>query len=122
MDDGVGRQGHGRSGGDPYLARARALGQVVDAAADEIEARRELPPPLVAALIEAGMFRLLLPKSLGGAELRPAEFACIMEEIASHDASAAWCVGQACGCTISAAHLDPAVARTIFGPPDGIVA
>jgi alkylation response protein AidB-like acyl-CoA dehydrogenase len=118
MNDGIGQPAEGRL----YLARARSLGPTLEAAADEIEARRELPPAIVTALIDAGMFRLLLPKSLGGAELRPAEFAQVMEEIASHDASTAWCVGQACGCTMSAAQLDPKVAREIFGPPDGIVA
>ena len=118
MNDGIGQPAEGRL----HLARARSLGPALEAAADEIEARRELPPAIVTALIDAGMFRLLLPKSLGGAELRPAEFAQVMEEIASHDASTAWCVGQGCGCTMSAAQLDPKVAREIFGPPDGIVA
>jgi alkylation response protein AidB-like acyl-CoA dehydrogenase len=105
-----------------YLERARALGPRIAAAADESDARRELPPELVAALIEAGMFRLLLPKSLGGAELHPALYAETVEAIARHDASTAWCIGQGCGCTVSAAYLDPAVAKEIFGPPDGIVA
>jgi alkylation response protein AidB-like acyl-CoA dehydrogenase len=104
------------------LRRARELGPALAAAADEIEARRELPEPIVAALAEAGLFHLLLPRSLGGAELRPADYVAVVEEIAKHDASAAWCVGQATGCTISAAYLDPAIAREIFAPPRGIVA
>jgi alkylation response protein AidB-like acyl-CoA dehydrogenase len=46
----------------------------------------------------------------------------VIEEIAKHDASTAWCLGQACGCTMTAAYLDPEVAREIFGGKCGIVA
>jgi indole-3-acetate monooxygenase len=104
------------------LRRARELGRELDAAAEEIEGRRELPEAIVEALVERGLFRLLLPRTLGGAELRPAAYVLVIEEVAKHDASAAWCLGQACGCTMTSAHLDPAVAREIFGGKRGIVA
>ena len=60
--------------GQDYLARARALRPLIAAAADEAELRRELTPEIVDALIENGIFRMLLPKSLGGAELDPQVF------------------------------------------------
>jgi alkylation response protein AidB-like acyl-CoA dehydrogenase len=104
-----------------YLRRARELGPELDAAAEEIERRRELPEAIVEALVEHGLFRLLLPRTLGGAELRPAAYVSVIEEVAKHDASAAWCLGQACGCTMTSAYLDPAVAREIFAKR-GIVA
>jgi alkylation response protein AidB-like acyl-CoA dehydrogenase len=81
-----------------------------------------LPEPVVAAVGERGLFRLLLPRSLGGAELPPGVYVPVIEEVAKHDASAAWCLGQACGCTMSAAYLKPEVGRDIFGGPRGIVA
>jgi alkylation response protein AidB-like acyl-CoA dehydrogenase len=105
-----------------WVARARALGPTIAAAGDEVERLRELPGPLVAALADAGLFRLLQPRELGGGEVTPMEFAETMGEIASHDASTAWCAGQGNGCGAAAALLDPAVARKIFGPNDGIVA
>jgi alkylation response protein AidB-like acyl-CoA dehydrogenase len=105
-----------------YLRRARELGPELDAAAEEIERRRELPEAIVEALVERGLFRLLLPRTLGGAELRPAAYVSVIEEVAKHDASAAWCLGQACGCTMTSAYLDPAVTREIFGGKRGIVA
>jgi len=105
-----------------YIGRARELGPELEAAADEIERRRELPEPIVEALIERGLFRLLLPRSLGGAELRPADYFEVIEEVAKHDASTAWCLGQACGCTMTAAYLDPEVVQEIFGGKRGIVA
>src|SRR5262249_11387777 len=104
-----------------YVARARALGPALAGVADEIERNRELPASLVSALIDNGMFRLLQPRFLGGAELDPMTYIQVVEQIASHDASTAWCVEQANGCSMVAAFLDPEVAREIFGPLDGIV-
>ena len=117
----AGCHGAGKSGA-ACLAEARDLGPALAAAAAEIERRRELPETIVAALVERGLFRLLLPRSLGGAELAPALYVPVIEEIARHDASTAWCLGQACGCTMTAALLEPEVAREIFGGPRGIVA
>ena len=111
-----------KSGGCEIIQRTRELGREIEAAADEIERRRELPEAIVAVLIERGLFHLLLPRTLGGAELRPAVYVEVIEEIAKHDASTAWCLGQACGCTMTAAYLDPEVAREIFGGKRGIVA
>ncbi len=108
--------------GAVYLKRACELGPKLAAAAAEIERRRELPEPIVESLIERGFFRLLLPRSLGGAELPPAAYVPVIEEIAKHDASTAWCLGQACGCSMTAAYLSPQAAREIFGGPRGIVA
>jgi alkylation response protein AidB-like acyl-CoA dehydrogenase len=53
--------------GRDYVRRARELAPELAAAADEIECRLELPESIVAALVERGFFRLLLPGSLGGA-------------------------------------------------------
>jgi alkylation response protein AidB-like acyl-CoA dehydrogenase len=105
-----------------YLKRARELAPELEAAAEDIERRRELPDAIVEALIERGLFRLLLPRALGGAELRPAAYVAVIEEVAKHDASTAWCLGQACGCTMTSAYLDPEAAHEIFGGKRGIVA
>ncbi|MGH7092579.1 MAG: acyl-CoA dehydrogenase family protein [Stellaceae bacterium] len=116
--------GRGKNGASELgpLDRARTLGPLLDASIDKIERERELPRRVVEALIDAGMFRLLQPRSFGGEEMQPTDYFDVVEEVASHDASVAWCVGQGCGCTMSAAYLLPEVARTIFGPRDGIVA
>ena len=81
--------GSGETLGADYIERARRLGPTIEAAADEIERRRDLPEPIVAALAERGLFRLLLPRSMGGAELPPAAYVPVVEEIAKHDASVA---------------------------------
>ena len=68
------------------VANARALARVILAAAPRIEANRELLPDLVAALHEARLFRMLVPRSLGGEELSPVEYVQAIEEIAKADA------------------------------------
>jgi indole-3-acetate monooxygenase len=105
-----------------YLARIREMAPDLAAAGDEIDRRRELPERIVDALIERGLFRLLLPRSLGGAELLPAQYVPIVEQLAMTDASIAWCVNQNSGCSMTAAYLTPEVAAEIFGQPRGILA
>jgi alkylation response protein AidB-like acyl-CoA dehydrogenase len=108
--------------GIDYVKRAREFAPELAAAATEIECRRELPEHVVAALAERGFFRLLLPRSLDGAELLPTNFVPVIEEIAKTDASTAWCLNQASGCSMTAAYLGPAAALEIFGGPRGILA
>jgi alkylation response protein AidB-like acyl-CoA dehydrogenase len=105
-----------------WVLRAREFAPELAAAAEEVERRRELPEPIVEGLVERGFFRLLLPRSLGGAELLPASFVPVIEEIAKADASTAWCLNQASGCSMTAAYLEPAAACEIFGGPRGILA
>src|SRR6185503_4945958 len=80
-----------------FIGRARALAPMIAAGAAEIEARRELTPEIVAALHDGGLFRLLLPRSLGGHELSPLLYVQVLEELAKADASTAWCVAQTSG-------------------------
>jgi indole-3-acetate monooxygenase len=102
--------------GDPaVISRAEAMRPIVEAAADEIEEKRRLPPALLDKLHEAQLFRLLLPRSFDGFETDPITFFHVIEAISKGDASTAWCLSQAGGCAMSAAYLDPAVAREIFG-------
>jgi alkylation response protein AidB-like acyl-CoA dehydrogenase len=115
------RRPAGDGAADP-IARARRLQPLLAAAADEIERRRELPDQVVAALIDAGMFRMLLPRSLGGEELHPLTYIQALEEIARVEPSTAWCLGQNSGCSMSAAYLDPEIAREVFGGRRGILA
>ena len=105
-----------------FIARARALTPVINAASDEIERRRELPPDLLQTLRDGRFFRMLQPRSIGGAELRPTSFAQVTEAIAMGDGSTAWVTCQNNGCAMSAAYLAPETAREIFGPSTGILA
>ena len=72
-------------------------------------------PPCVDALHDARLFRALLPAAIDGDEAAPARYVRMLETIASADASTAWCVGQASGCSMAAAYLEPDVAWEIWG-------
>jgi indole-3-acetate monooxygenase len=99
---------------DP-LTRAAAIAPLIAAAAEEIEALTELPSRVLDALHGAALFRTLLPRAFGGDETEPVTFAQMMELIAHADASTAWCIGQASGCSMVAAYLTPEVAQEIWG-------
>lgn len=106
---------------DP-VARAQRLVPEVAAAAERIEADRCLPPTLLDALHEARLFRLGLPAHVGGEAAPLPALAAVTETIAAADASTAWCLGQAIGCAMAAAFLDPEPARTVFGPDNAVLA
>lgn len=105
-----------------YIARARKLAPLLAAAAPRIDAARELPSDVLDAMHSAGMFRLLVPRSIGGAELDPATYIQCVEAIACGDASVAWCMNQGSGCSMSAGYLEPAIAREVFGGERDVLA
>jgi alkylation response protein AidB-like acyl-CoA dehydrogenase len=104
------------------IERARALAPLIAREADEIERTRRLTQPVIAALIENGLYRVLLPQSFGGTEAPPEVFMQMLEEVAKADASTAWCLGQCSVCAMTAAYLDADAANEIFNAPPGILA
>jgi alkylation response protein AidB-like acyl-CoA dehydrogenase len=105
-----------------HVARARALAPAIAAAADETERERRVAASLMATFHEQRMFRLLLPRSVDGAELDPLTYVRVIEEVAKADASTAWCLNQNCVCSVIAGYLEPSAAREIFGPADAVLA
>ena len=63
---------------DP-LARARELAAEIAAAADEIERTRRIPAMLLERLHESRLFRMLLPRFVGGDEIEPALYVAAIE-------------------------------------------
>lgn len=104
------------------IARAKSVTELLKVSAPRIEAERELPKDVLAALHEARMFRLLLPRTLGGDELDLRTHAEVLEIIASADASTAWVMSQGAGCAMASAFLAPAVAKKWFGPSNAVLA
>jgi alkylation response protein AidB-like acyl-CoA dehydrogenase len=107
---------------DP-IAEARAIAPLLRDEAPKIEALGQLTPPVVDALHTRGLYRTLLPHQLNGSGVGIENFVKIMEVLAGADASTAWCVGQASGCSMVAGYVEPAVARVIWGDdPRGVLA
>lgn len=108
------------SQGDP-LAAARRLAPRVAALRDRFDGERRLPSELVDDLQAAGLFRLWLPRALGGAELAPVPFLQVFEELARQDGSVGWCALIPAGYARLAGAMEEDAARTIFGAGRGIV-
>src|SRR5260221_3214480 len=97
------------------LGRVAALAPLITASIEQIERDRRLPQPLVDGMIEAGIFRLLVPRPLDGGEIDPVGFVRVIEAVAQLDASTAWCLCQTAVCGMVGAFLAPEAAWEIFG-------
>ncbi len=104
------------------LDRVRGVAELLKTAAPRIEAEREMPKDVLAAMHDARVFRLLLPRSLGGDEIDLETHAMALEIIASADASACWVMSQGSGCSMASAFLAPGVAKKWFGAKNAVLA
>jgi alkylation response protein AidB-like acyl-CoA dehydrogenase len=105
------------------LDAARELAPKIRAAADEIEAERELPRALFEALADAGLYHMAVPRSLGGAEVDLPTFIQVIEELGKADASTAWTVNQGAIYATYSARMPRDVARAIWiDTPRAVVA
>lgn len=101
---------------DP-VALARALGPVIDAAADEIERTQDFPEPLASRIHETRLWRLLLPRSVGGLQSPPWIYMAACEEVARHDGSVGWNMFVGNSAALIAPFIPIESARAIFGDP-----
>ena len=104
------------------LYAVRDLAPLIARYADEAERERRLARPVVDALVDAGVFRLLVPPALGGAGASPMEFCEIIEAVSTVDGSTGWCVMIGGGYGHFSGLLPPPAAAEIFGEPGAVVA
>jgi indole-3-acetate monooxygenase len=98
-----------------FLTAARRLEPLVAKLRERFDRERRLPRELVDALHAAGLFRMWLPRALGGGELPPLEFLEVIEELSRQDGSVGWCTVIPAGYARLSGALDEDVARNIFG-------
>lgn len=104
----------GPAGSGPVAAIQR-LGALIDGHAAEGERLSRLAQPVQDALVEAKLFRMLMPEAQGGLEVDPPTFMAAIEAAAMLDASTAWCLCQGNGCAMVAAYLSHEAGQEIFG-------
>jgi len=102
------------------IEAVRALVPRIRAAADATEANRRVSRDLVDALTDAGVFRLCVPRALGGLEAHPAVLADVLATIAAADGSTGWCAMIAATSGVVSAYLPDAMAREIYADPHAI--
>jgi alkylation response protein AidB-like acyl-CoA dehydrogenase len=97
------------------LHAVEALAPQIKDAVATMEAERRLPLALARALMEAGVFRMGVPRVYGGGELEPMSQVRVVEELSRLDGSVGWLamIGTAGG--FLAAFLAPPVAQRLFG-------
>jgi alkylation response protein AidB-like acyl-CoA dehydrogenase len=104
------------------LAAARALEPQIRAAAESMEIERRLPPPLARALMEAGVFRMGVPRVYGGSELDPMAQVRVVEELSRFNGSVGWLSMIGSAGSFLSAFLAPDTARRLFGNFDSVIA
>ncbi len=75
---------------DEALAAARAIAPILESGASEAETQRTLPEKTVAAMKEAGVFKLFQPREVGGYEADFETQIVVAEELSRADGSAGW--------------------------------
>jgi alkylation response protein AidB-like acyl-CoA dehydrogenase len=89
---------------------------------DEFDKLRRLPDDIFETLAAAGLFRLWLPKAIGGPELSPFEFMNVVEAASALDGSVGWLVGNGGGMSRVGGYVSKAVARDWFSDQQAFVA
>jgi alkylation response protein AidB-like acyl-CoA dehydrogenase len=103
------------------LQKVREMAPLVEQHRDAFDRERRLPAPIVEAMVKADLFRLWLPKALGGPELSPLDFMQVVEAAAELDGSVGWIVANGAGMSRAGGYLPQQVARAWFAEPRAFV-
>ena len=94
-----------------------ALGPMIRARRDEIERERQLPRDLAEALRATGIFRLAVPRAIGGLEAQPEEILRTIETLAAADGSVGWCAMVGITNNGAAGYMNERGAKEVFADP-----
>jgi len=83
----------------------------------EIEEARRIPRDLIDSIAATGVFRMTVPRAIGGDESPPVDVLRVIETAAAADGSTGWCVMNALGCNVAGGYMDEGGAREIFTDP-----
>ena len=108
-------------GSSEAVEAAGAIAGLAADHADEGERARKLSRPVVDAMVEAGFFRLCVPRSVGGGEADAAVLIEVCEELARGDAAAGWCIAVMSTAGMVAAYIPEDEALEIYGSADAVV-
>lgn len=121
MDQRASEPGGGAGGGDemaPALAVLLAeLSELAGKHKAEGDRLRRLPPALAEAFLRHDVYRLLLPRDLGGAELDPLDALRVVQALARVDGAIAWNLTIGIGSGLYAGYLPVTRSRPMFATP-----
>lgn len=104
-----------------FLEATRGLAPQIQARIAQMEADRRLPAELARSMAELGIFRLMIPRRLGGLEMDLVPALHVFEEVSQVDGSTGWCamIGATGGTT--SAFLSEEVAREIYASDPNVI-
>jgi len=101
----------------PYFDKIQKLVPLVREHADRAEREAQLTREVADALIDAGLFRVFLPRSMNGGELTVPDVLRLIEELSRIDASAGWNFAICCGGPLFGHYLARPAFEKIFSDP-----
>ena len=102
---------------------ARELGPILRLNSQRSDRDGRLPSESVKAIREAGLFRMFVPRSLGGLQVDPITHARVQEELSRHDSAAGWMLQAAASSAWWCSRLPTETAKEIYGDdPDQLLA
>lgn len=107
---------------DQVIQAATNLAPLIREYSDEAEQNLRLSTPVVDALTDAGVFRYLVPQSLGGGEGDPPGFYRMVEELGRVDGSTGWCGYVGSGGSFIGPNLSDEAAQPIWSDPRAVLA
>ena len=98
------------------------LEAMVRAEASAMEQKGEMSPKVLEAVRERGLFKLLVPRELGGHMLPLPEALRVFEGASRIDGSFGWLVTIGAGGGYFAASMEPEVCRALLSPREAVIA
>jgi alkylation response protein AidB-like acyl-CoA dehydrogenase len=107
---------------DSLLEAVARIEPILREHAPEAEARRRLSDAAAAAMKQAGLYGMWIPRAYGGLEVDPMTGVRIFEEVARIDSAAAWVLQISVGGSIFPAFFDERGAGEIYGDGNAHIA
>lgn len=106
----------------PYIEKVQKIAPVIRENADRAEREAQMTREVANAFHEAGMFRIMLPRAMGGGELTIPDSMRLVEEVSRIDGSAGWNLAICGGGPVFGHYLSRPAFDKIYGAPRGVSA
>ena len=104
-----------------YIDKARELAALIAANTDRINEQRKIPTDVSDEIADAGFFRLLMPRNLGGAQLDHPDFLRIVHIIAEADGSVGWSFNQNNVFATNSTRMNDKTREEIYSNPRAVI-
>src|SRR5271166_5593196 len=104
----------------PYVEKIEKIAPVIREHADRAEREAQMTREVANAFHDAGLFRIFLPRTMGGGEVTIPDSLRLVEQVARIDASAGWNFAICSGGPIFGQYLSRAAFEKIFSDPRAV--